>query len=334
MKAKSFLTIMILLVYSWAASAQGYAIRVTYNTNLRAAPSLDGRYVTTAKAGSVLQVLDQSDRWLRISQDGRDLWMAGWVSHSRVESDATQMQTTAASTQGYAIRVTRNTYLRAANSLESGIVAKARAGAILQVAGEQGGWLQIDRNGRQLWMAGWVAHNRVEASVATQPQTTGIIDNCCFVDRQCGSEQQWTDGYWAFQNGQCAAPTRTQVSTQSVSTGASQIDNCCYAGWQCHTDEQWSSGYEAYQKDQCASPTQSSLLPAGMDASQVDNCCWVNRLCNSDLDWQRGHAAYKYYQCSTGIPIAIEGSPRFVREVRDAFNLLKEKVPRLYAYGI
>ena len=263
MKAKSFLTFMILLIFSWAASAQGYAIRVTYNTNLRAAPSLDGRYVTTAKAGSVLQVLDQSNRWLRISRDGRDLWMAGWVSY-----------------------------------------------------------------------------NRVEASAPTQRQTTSIIDNCCFVDRQCHTDKEWADGYWAFQNGQCAAPAQTRVSTQpdaaasAAVTTPAIIDNCCYAGWQCHTDEQWSSGYEAYQKDQCASPTQSSLLPAGMDGSQVDNCCWVNRLCNSDLDWQRGHAAYKYYQCSTGIPIAIEGSPRFVREVRDAFNLLKEKVPRLYAYGI
>ena len=32
--------------------------------------------------------------------------------------------------------------------------------------------------------------------------------------------------------------------------------------------------------------------------------------------------------------LQIQGSPKFVREVNDAFNLLKEKVPRLYAYGI
>ena len=247
------------------------------------------------------------------------------------------------SAQGYAIRVAFNTNLRTAASLQAHIVETAPAGSILQVLGQQGRWLQIDRDGNDLWMAGWISHSRVQSvqPTASAPQTP--IDNCCFVDRQCQSNQDWTDGYWAFQRGECRAPaqTRTRVSTQPVTTTAPAattipegIDNCCFAGWQCHTDEQWRSGYEAYQNNQCGSPAQSSLLPAGMDASQVDNCCWVNRLCNSDLDWQRGYAAYKYYQCSTEIPIAIEGSPRFVREVIDAFTLLKEKVPRLYAYGI
>lgn len=248
----------------------------------------------------------------------------------------------AVSAQSYAIRVTYNTNLRDANSLTSSIVATAPAGSILQVRGRQGRWLQIDRNGNQVWMAGWVSYSRVESVQPTASTSQTQIDNCCFVDRQCQSDQDWTDGYWAFQNGQCAAPaqTRTRVSTQPVTTIApattipAGIDNCCFAGWQCHSDEQWRSGYEAYQNNQCASPAQSSSLPAGMDASQIDNCCWVNRLCNSDLDWQRGHAAYKYYQCSTEIPIAIEGSPRFAREVIDAFKLLKEKAPRLYAYGI
>ena len=32
------------------------------------------------------------------------------------------------------------------------------------------------------------------------------IDNCCFVDRQCGSNQEWINGYHAYQNGQCAVP--------------------------------------------------------------------------------------------------------------------------------
>jgi len=36
------------------------------------------------------------------------------------------------------------------------------------------------------------------------------VDNCCFVDRHCQSDQDWDDGYWAFQNGLCAAPGQVQ----------------------------------------------------------------------------------------------------------------------------
>lgn len=37
------------------------------------------------------------------------------------------------------------------------------------------------------------------------------IDNCCFVDRQCKSEQEWVDGYWAFQNNQCITSSQPPV---------------------------------------------------------------------------------------------------------------------------
>ena len=57
MKAKFFPAIIVLLVVSWAASARGYAIRLTYSTNLRATYSLTGRIVETAPAGAILQVL-------------------------------------------------------------------------------------------------------------------------------------------------------------------------------------------------------------------------------------------------------------------------------------
>ena len=29
------------------------------------------------------------------------------------------------------------------------------------------------------------------------------VNNCCFVNRQCVTEQQWVDGYWAYQRNQC-----------------------------------------------------------------------------------------------------------------------------------
>ena len=163
--------------------------------------------------------------------------------------------------QTYSIRVTNNTNLRAWYSLDSAIVETAQAGATLDVMGSHNRWLRVSRNGNDVWMADWVAYTRVEDSAPTsatqsQTQTAASIDNCCFVDRECSSDQDWTDGYWAFQNGQCAAPARRQTgaSTQPVSADAATVDNCCFIGWQCATDDDWLNGFQAYQTNQCKHP--------------------------------------------------------------------------------
>lgn len=157
--------------------------------------------------------------------------------------------------QNYPIRVTFNTNLRAAASLQSHIVETAPAGTTLSVVGRDNRWLQINKNGT-VWMANWVRHSRVEDSAPTQTQTAANIDNCCFVDRQCYSDQEWVDGYWAYQNGQCAAPAQTQaqVSTQTVSVDSSAVNNCCFIGWQCASDDDWVEGFLAHQTNQCKHP--------------------------------------------------------------------------------
>ncbi len=122
------------------------------------------------------------------------------------------------------------------------------------------------------------------------------IDNCCFVDRQCSTDQQWIDGYWAFQNNQCPAP----ASSQPVSGTPAQVDNCCFVDRQCHSDQDWTNGYWAYQNNQCGAPSQTltSSQPTGGAPAQVDNCCFVDRQCSTDLDWMGGWHAYQAGQCS------------------------------------
>ncbi|MCY4146670.1 MAG: SH3 domain-containing protein [Chloroflexi bacterium] len=115
-----------------------------------------------------------------------------------------------ASAQEYSIRVNRGLNLRAAPSLNADITDTVTSGSILQVVGKTNRWLQINRNGRQVWLADWVNFSRVDSS---QPATP--IDNCCFVDRQCQSEAEWEAGYWAFQNKQCAAPSQPKPATSA-----------------------------------------------------------------------------------------------------------------------
>ena len=133
--------------------------------------------------------------------------------------------------------------------------------------------------------------------------TASDIDNCCFVDRQCHSDQDWTDGYWAFQNNQCPAPAQSGAPTSSQPTGGTpaQIDNCCFVDRQCQTDQEWTDGYWAFQNSECQAPAQSgtptSSQPVSAPGAQVDNCCFVDRQCSSDLEWIGGWHAYQNNQC-------------------------------------
>ena len=309
-RARAIALTAALLLLCGLVSAQGYTIRVTYNTNLRSTYSLQGDIVETAQAGTTLLVIGNNGRWLQIDRNGI-VWMADWVGHTRVESSQ-------------------------------------------QTQSQQQSFSQIDNccyvdrqcDSDQEWTDGYWAfqNNQCASPSGSQTQTSSQtsstvssqIDNCCHVDRQCDSDQEWTDGYWAFQNNQCASPSgsQTQTSSQTSSTVSSQINNCCFLGWQCHSDEDWRSGYQAYQNNQCdESPHQPQVtdIPAG-----IDNCCRVNRQCNSDEDWTRGWLAFKHFQCKpppVTQGLSIKGGAGFVSQMTDALYLLRESAPQWWKYA-
>ena len=170
------------------------------------------------------------------------------------------------------------------------------------------------------------------------------IDNCCFVDRQCSTDQQWIDGYWAFQNNQCPAPAQSQPAGGAPA----QIDNCCFVDRQCHSDQEWVDGYQAYQNNQCAAPAQTQSVASAPTTAQVDNCCYVDRQCSTDQDWINGYRAYQYLQC--GAPgqsvlsvgqadnkrrgMRIEGSAEFIAQVNASLDFLKAQAPHWYDYTV
>lgn len=130
----------------------------------------------------------------------------------------------AALAQEYQIRTDANINLRNTFSLDGAVVETVPSGSILQVVGQFNRWLKINRNGNTLWMADWVSYSRVAKGEGGQTLTQSQIDNCCFVDRQCTVDAEWVSGYWAFQNGQCAAPGQTRQSTSLQPTSAVVIE--------------------------------------------------------------------------------------------------------------
>ena len=157
--------------------------------------------------------------WLQVS----DGWLIDSASALRSEPPATASQSVRAGDRACyradKAYVVGKMNIRAGASTTSGVLASAWPGDVYPVALSRQGatwcWLRID--------AGWMANtSRVRftkpaqsvAAGATSPAASqpANIDNCCFVDRQCAGEQEWSDGYWAFQTGQCRADARPAAS--------------------------------------------------------------------------------------------------------------------------
>ncbi len=206
-----------------------------------------------------------------------------------------------ASAQEYSIRANRGLNLRAAPRLDAAIADTVPAGAILQVVGKSGSWLQIRRDAGDVWLADWVSYSRIDANApAESPAPTRQIDNCCFVDRQCQSDQEWIAGYNAFQNGQCVAPAQPQPATpaQPASSAPANVDNCCFVDRQCHSDADWLNGYWAFQNNQCPAAPAQQTAPSAPTR-----------------------------------PV-IQGSDRFVRHIGVVLDLMEREAPEWYNYVI
>ncbi len=84
MKVK-LIIIATLFVLCNIVFAQPYSIRAGANINLRSCAGTNCRLVETVPAGTVLQVVDRFNRWLKISRNGAEVWMADWVNYTRIE---------------------------------------------------------------------------------------------------------------------------------------------------------------------------------------------------------------------------------------------------------
>ena len=84
MKSRLFASMIAVFFLASMAAAQNYNIRTSFDTNLRNTYSLQGNVVETVPSGTTLLVVGNQSRWLRISRNGVEVWMANWVRHTRV----------------------------------------------------------------------------------------------------------------------------------------------------------------------------------------------------------------------------------------------------------
>ena len=192
MKVTRIAILIALCMLVALASAQSYSIRANRGLNLRAEPSRSASIAETIHSGTVLQVVGEFNRWLKIDRNGREVWLANWVNFSRVDDSA-----------------------------------PPASPALPAPTGPIDNCCYVDRqcSGDQEWMAGWHAFQNGQCAAPPQPQPVtpaqpgssapANVDNCCLVDRQCETDADWLSGYWAFQHNQCPAIRRTAAARKS-----------------------------------------------------------------------------------------------------------------------
>ncbi len=224
-----------------------------------------------------------------------------------------------ATVQAYEIRANRGLNLRADSSLQSRVVDRVRSGDILQVVGSANNWLEIDRAGRSMWLASWTDYSRVGETPQPVQQTSAPIDNCCFVDRQCSSEGEWTGGFYSFQREECPAPPQPAISLPAAPVSLPPA----------------TGGRPQAMRPESATPHLPYSITdwSRVGAPGVDNCCQIGWDCQNDTEWLRGFEVYQASQCHHSA-VAINGSAHFKSMAEQAFLALRNRAPHWYAYVI
>ncbi len=84
---KAIIALIALCVLAAPASAQEYAVRLAYYTNLRAGPSLNSDILAIAPPEEVLPVHGAQGDWLLVRYAGSVAWLADWVGFTRLEDE-------------------------------------------------------------------------------------------------------------------------------------------------------------------------------------------------------------------------------------------------------
>ena len=149
--------------------------------NLRGGPGTTYKQVGSVPANSTLQIIGESGDWYLISRNGRDVFIASWLTYELPTAIPTVQSSSNRSTSSTSqIQVSRfsspiGKYVHGTVNLRRGpgttyaIAGALAAGSAFKVLGQSGDWFLIRHNGRDAYIASWLTHNSppAEAGAAT-----------------------------------------------------------------------------------------------------------------------------------------------------------------------
>ena len=192
--------------------------RFTHGTvNLRQGPDTTYDKVGSVPASATLRVYGRSGDWYLIKRNGRDAFIAGWLTYDMPTVTPVRRTTSVhsnSSTSRTTIRrfsTPRRKYVHGTVNLRRGpgtshfIVGKLPAGATLQALGQSGDWYLIKHNGRDAYIASWLAHSspppaQQAAQQSSAPQQPSYSCNC---SKTCGAMSSCREAYFQLNNCGC-----------------------------------------------------------------------------------------------------------------------------------
>ncbi|MGN4444214.1 SH3 domain-containing protein [Bacillus cereus group sp. MYBK79-1] len=123
-----------------------YGNQVTVNTDalrVRAQPNTSSAIMGRVYEGEVLQVIGEENSWLKVNHKGKIAYVSGEFVSENVVSAKTNVSVSRSKT------VTANVLrVRTQPSTSSAIMGRVYEGKVLQVIGEENGWLKIKHSGK------------------------------------------------------------------------------------------------------------------------------------------------------------------------------------------
>ena len=153
--------------------------------NLRGGPGTTYKQVGSVPANSTLQIIGESGDWYLISRNGRDVFIASWLTYELPTAIPTVQSSSNRSTSSTSqIQVRRfssplNKYTHGLVNLRSGPgttysqVGAVAAGATLQVLGQSSDWYLINHNGRDAYIASWLTFDAPLKQVSRSSTSSG-----------------------------------------------------------------------------------------------------------------------------------------------------------------
>ena len=164
-----------------------YHIRLLTETNLRELHSLDSDIVDVLAAGSVLNVVDSFNRWLKVEYAADHAWMADWVRHENL-SDAEVSD----------LYAPPPTTMYVDNCCQLGRECDTSAQ-----------W----RGGHLDFLAGLCpVPADTDQVIYESPEYATLMDNCCLLGRSCENEDDWQSGYYDYARNMCGMDSMAMQS--------------------------------------------------------------------------------------------------------------------------
>ena len=150
-------------------------------------------------------------------------------------------------------RYTRNRVnLRAGPGTDYPQVDSVSANTELEAIGKSGDWYVIRRDAREVYVADWVTYD-TPLPVSSDGRGTGNQqtekNNCCFIGRQCNTDDEWVQGYYNYKNNECDQSSQPTSASSPSTSQSSQPSYSCDCSKGC---DYMSSCEEAYfQLNEC-----------------------------------------------------------------------------------